>query len=365
MDIRNCLLFSYMRRTIYLLILSFLINFSPVISAEYLEVYYLDVGQGDFTLIVSGNHSMLIDGGNPEQSQTVFSVLKQAGITKLDYIIATHADADHVGGLSAALIGVNGNVGTVFVPYQTCGGKDRFTSFIDDVNKHRIPLSVPEEHKTYRLGDAEFEIISDGSGDCQTNKSIVVRLVNGANSFLFTGDTEADDEMLILASDYNLHSDVLKAGHHGSRYSTTSPFLDAVAPSYTVISCGKNNDYGHPHQETLYRINMSGADVLRTDQSGHIAILSDGTDLFIFSQNDNTGDISEISLETVRNRLETILGFSESNETAYVLNVKSKKFHYPTCSSVVTMSPKNRLDVNYSRDEIINMGYAPCGSCKP
>ena len=185
-------------------ILSFFILAANVCSAEYLEVYYLNVGQGDSTLIISGEHSMLIDGGNPEQSQVVFTVLKQAGLSKLDYIIATHADTDHVGGLSAALSAVNGNVGTVFVPYTSCGDKSRFSSFIENTQKYGVALAIPEEGKTYKLGDAEFQIISDGTGDCQTNKSIALKLTNGNNSFMFTGDTETDDEAIILSKNYNL-----------------------------------------------------------------------------------------------------------------------------------------------------------------
>jgi hypothetical protein len=212
-----------------------------------------------------------------------------------------------------------------------------------------------------------------------------MRIVYGETSFLFTGDAEREEEQEILAAGYELNSTVLKVGHHGSANSTTYPFLREVAPQYAVISVGANNSYGHPTEDTLSRLRDADVTVYRTDLQGDIACSSDGkTVSFSVERNkdadtlglapnsassNGTGsssDTMEADDSTASPSTSTGVGNEtiEAN-TQYVLNTNTKKFHYSSCSSVKSIKEGNRSDFKGSRDDVISMGYSPCGRCNP
>jgi hypothetical protein len=212
---------------------------------------------------------------------------------------------------------------------------------------------------TFTLGEASVTVVAVNSVPEDTNNtSIVIRIVYGDTSFLFTGDAEQETEEKILESGQDIESTVLKVGHHGSSTSTSQAFLDAVSPTYAVISCGKDNSYGHPHSETLAKLASAGVEVLRTDELGDIYCTSDGTEVtFSYGEYHKDSDTSAAEIEEPQ-QPDTI------SET-YILNTNSRKFHRPDCSSASQISDANREEYTGTREELIEQGYTPCGYCKP
>lgn len=238
------------------------------------EIWFLDVGQGDCALITCEGHSMLIDGGASMQSRKVYSFLESHGIDHLDYIVASHADADHVGGLAAAL-----NFATADTALCTVTEHDTksFNDFLKYLNKQGVELTVPDAGSTYSLGSANFTVILPEKGvSYSDNTSLVIRVCYGDTSFLFTGDAEYEDEQAAIASGMALKSTVLKIGHHGSSSSSSYAFICAVEPDYAVISVGSDNTYGHPTERVLSRLHDADVSVFRTDMQGDIHCTSDG-----------------------------------------------------------------------------------------
>lgn len=244
-----------------------------------LTVHFLDVGQGDCTLITCGDHAMIIDAGGNSMGTTVEMYLKSQSIEKLDYVIGTHPDADHIGGLDVVIYKFDCD--TIILP-DFEKNTATYRDVIDTINNKSYKITRPVVGNTYSLGQAEFTIVSpvsDDYGDDANNYSVGIRLVYGATSFLLTGDAEEKAEEDMLNSGQELSANVFKASHHGSKTSNTEEFLEAVNPEYAVISCGENNSYGHPHAQTLNTFRAMGIKVFRTDEQGAIIIKSDGKEL--------------------------------------------------------------------------------------
>lgn len=256
---------------------------------SYFEAHFLNVGQGDASLIICDGEAMLIDGGNSEKSSFIYSYLEQHGITHLKYIIGTHPDADHIGGLSGAL-----NYATVDEAYCSELEYDTktFKNFVKYLEKLGVNLQVPEVGQELTLGSATGQIIGPViTAEEGNNNSIVIRIEYGNTSFLFTGDAEYEEEKSIMESGAKLKSNVLKVGHHGSTYSTSRDFLKKVDPQYAIISVGKNNDYGHPHDKLLSRLKEKSVQVFRTDLQGTIICNSDGNDVIFSVEKNENADI--------------------------------------------------------------------------
>ena len=330
-----------------------------IAQAGTLTVTWLDVGQGDAAVIQCGGQSMLIDGGKPEKSSYIYAWLQQHGLSYLDVIVATHVDADHIGGLSGALN--YASVGTAYCP-ETTGTTETFQSFVKYLAQRGKQITVPTAGETFALGGAQIQILGPlHRAEDRNDNSIVLKVSFGATSFLFTGDAERAEEQDLLNSGVNLQSTVLKVGHHGSDTSTSYPFLRAVAPQYAVISVGAGNSYGHPTEAVLSRLRDAGVTTFRTDMQGEITAVSDGQTIN-FSTAKNAVAIA--SANAGGGNADGAAGAGTTAES-YVLNTNSHKFHLPSCSSVETISPKNRKDVNESREQIISEGYAPCKRCNP
>lgn len=330
-----------------------------IAQAGTLTVTWLDVGQGDAAVIQCGGQSMLIDGGKPEKSSYIYAWLQQHGLSYLDVIVATHVDADHIGGLSGALN--YASVGTAYCP-ETTGTTETFQSFVKYLAQRGKQITVPTAGETFALGGAQIQILGPlHRAEDSNDNSIVLKVSFGATSFLFTGDAERAEEQDLLNSGVNLQSTVLKVGHHGSDTSTSYPFLRAVAPQYAVISVGAGNSYGHPTEAVLSRLRDAGVTTFRTDMQGEITAVSDGQTIN-FSTAKNA-----VAIASANAGGGNADGAAGPGTTAgsYVLNTNSHKFHLPSCSSVETISPKNRKDVNESREQIISEGYAPCKRCNP
>ena len=240
-----------------------------------LEVHFLDVGQGDATLICCGEAAMLIDAGNNSWGDDVRDYLEYQGIGDLDYVIGTHPDADHIGGLDVVMEAFD--CGTVIMPdYEK--DTQTYTDVTDVMEEKGYELTLPQVGMVYELGEAAFTIVAPNGeyGDNANDYSVGILLEHGENRFLLTGDAEEDSEADMLDNGIDLSADVLKAAHHGSRTANTEAFLERVNPEYVVISCGEGNSYGHPHAEVLNRLREMGIKVFRTDEEGTVVATSDG-----------------------------------------------------------------------------------------
>lgn len=261
---------------------------TAVSDGSTLEVHYLDIGQGDCTLIRQGDHAMLIDAGNNSKGTTVQAYLENQGIDHLDYVIGTHPDADHIGGLDVIIYKFDCD--EVWMPDYS---KDTRTydDVIQAVKAKDYQITHPKAGDEYALGEARVTVVcpvKDSYGSNANDYSIGVRVQFGENSFLFTGDAEEHSEEDMTASGENLNADVYKAAHHGSRTANTEDFLKAVDPQYVVFSCGEGNTYGHPHAEVLNRLREMGIQIFRTDDQGTVVAVSDGqTIAFNASPSDN------------------------------------------------------------------------------
>lgn len=311
-----------------------------------IKVHFLDVGQGDSELVEADGHFMLIDAGEGDQGEKVISYLKGQGVRKLDYVIGTHPHSDHIGGLEAVIREFD--IGTVILPEKehTTGTYERLLEAIEEKN---LKVRAARAGDSYELGAAAFQILSPARsyGDELNNWSVGIRLTYGDNAFILCGDAEKEAEADMCQSGLELKADVLKVSHHGSRTSSSEEFLDRVAPKTAVISCGRDNDYGHPHEETLEKLKERGIWVLRTDLLGTIVAQGDGKNLqFVYAE------------------AEEALPSSEAR-TDYVVNENTRKFHLPDCRSVTAMKKENRREYHKTRQELIQMGYEPCGSCQP
>lgn len=242
-----------------------------------LYVHFLDVGQGDCALIACGGEYMLIDGSTVSAGDKIVSYLRDAGVKSLDYIVCTHAHADHCGALDRAAEEFGAE--TFFVsPYP--GSSKTYDIMLENLDALGIEETVPMLGESFSLGEAVFEFIGplEDYGDANSG-SLVLRLTYGNTAFLFTGDMESDAEKDLLENGTELKCDVLKVGHHGSSTSTSYRFLYEADPRIAVISCGEGNKYGHPHEETMSLLKDADVTVYRTDKQGDIVLFSDGLEV--------------------------------------------------------------------------------------
>ena len=240
------------------------------------------VGQADSTFIKYKNKTMLIDAGNNEDGNNIVKFLKSKGINKLDYIVGTHYDEDHIGGLDDIIN--NFDIGKF---YLSNGGElgPNYYNLEKASKKRNLAITIPKVGDKIDFGDVNMEVMAaskfDGKND--NNASVVIQAKYGSRRYLFMGDLERQEEAKRKWNEV----DVLKAGHHGSNTSSTQEFLNQVKPKYVFVSAGKNNKYRLPNVKAMERIEKTGAKIFRTDVN---------ESSFWLTSNGNDIDIKEVSI---------------------------------------------------------------------
>lgn len=252
------------------------------INNDKLNIIYFYVGQADSTFIKLKDKTMLIDAGNNEDGNNIVNYLKSIGINKIDYLIGTHADEDHIGGLDDVV--KNLEIGKIYMPELGSDSKN-FKNVIKQVNNKNLKIETPKVGSLFDFSEAKCEIMAQMSGEniSKNNSSIVLKIEYGSTKYLFMGDAEKEVEN----SRKWEKVDVLKVGHHGSGTSSSQKFLEQVSPKFAFIQVGKNNSYRLPNVHTIERLERVGATVFRTDTNeSSFCLTSDG----------NTIEINEIKI---------------------------------------------------------------------
>lgn len=282
-----CLLITYKDA----LQLSFLPSWETLFSATasdaelpadgVLTVDMLDVGNADSLLLRSNGMTLLIDAGENGDGDEIVAFLQQNGIERLDYVIATHADSDHIGGMRTVAERIPiGKYIMAFMPEGSTPTTKTYARLLQTLDEREIPIADAREEKQLLLGSARVELIGPAADFTDNNNQSVICLVTcGKRRMLFMGDAEEEAETALLESGVSLRADVLKVAHHGSRTGTGEQFLQQVKPSLALISCGVGNAYGHPHTDTLQRLRAYGAQIYRTDLNGTVHLTCDGDEI--------------------------------------------------------------------------------------
>lgn len=263
---------------------------SEAYTTEYknFKVHYIDVGQGDCSLVEVDGKFMLIDAGENGHEQQVINYLHAVGVQRFDYVIVTHQHSDHIGGMPEVLdeFAVDNIIMPRLTEAQT-PTNSTYTAFLKAVKNSGAKVIASKVDAVYTFGSGSFVLLGPVTDDAEdiNNMSVFVKVSYGMNTFLFTGDGETEEEKEVLATGADLDCDVLHAGHHGSYTSSCKEFLAAATPEICVISCGADNDYGHPHDAALKRIKKHTDEIYRTDICGSIVIQSDGKELSVSYEN--------------------------------------------------------------------------------
>lgn len=254
-------------------------------AATGLSVEVLDVGQSDCTLLRQGDAVWMIDAATTTERGSVIGALYDRRIERIDCLVLTHPHEDHIG--NARMLLENYEVGTLIV--SPCSTDDlTYRLVLETAEQQGVSCHVASAEEIYTLGGAVVEILlADASAAEPNDASVVLRVTYGNTAFLFTGDAELDGETALLATAAaeKLDCDFLKAGHHGSDTSCCEALLQAVTPTHVAISCGKNNEYGFPHQALLQRLDAIGATYHRTDEQGTLRYVSDGEEIHFLNEN--------------------------------------------------------------------------------
>lgn len=344
-------------------------------AREPLEMHVLDVGQGQSVILVCDDHYMIVDGGGKGVSSFVVSYLKQLGAETIDLVAISHYEEDHMSGIIGVLSAFACD--RLLLP-SYAGSGELYQSLAVEAISNGCTILHPDVGFECILGETSVRVIGPQRTDHSSDNdlSLCFSVSFGDKAFLICGDAQQESELDMVSSGEDLNSDVYVVNHHGSNTSSMDVFLDAVSPRYAIISCGKDNGYGHPSMETLQRLQNHGISMFRTDQQGTVIAYTDGSDIwFNMEPTDNwapgngiitvTISDNEASESNATTRLPTGDDIGEGTEYTYVCNTNTKKFHDPGCDSVAQMKENNRLYTNLSREELLAEGYEPCGNCRP
>ena len=247
-----------------------------------LVVDVIDVGQADCTLIRQGNMVMLFDCG-AEVPVKIRSYLKSQGVEHIDSVWLSHNDSDHIGAFPS--VAYEWKPGTVF---QNGSDKDTWTAeqVSGTIQEYSIPTEIPARGNSYPLGDASVTVLGPVSekAEEENDRSLAIKVSYGGSSFLFCGDASWIEETAMIDAGTDLKADVLHVNHHGSASSTSWELLESCDPEWAVISVGSENDYGHPAERTLEKLDDAGVKVVRTDENGTIRFISDGEQIRVVTE---------------------------------------------------------------------------------
>jgi beta-lactamase superfamily II metal-dependent hydrolase len=315
-----------------------------------LRVHYIDIGQGDATFIELPNgQKMLIDAGDVGYGDTVADYIRKSGHTSLDYVVATHPHADHIGGMETVLDAID--VGDIYMP-RAVAATQTYEKLLDKIAAKGLKI------KTARTGvnvlvdsGLSIDMIAPNSEKYSdlNNYSAVVMITYESVRFLFMGDAEILSENELSG---NIRADVVKVGHHGSGHSSGQSFVDKVKVRHAVISVGKENSYDHPSPDVIKRWKEAGAAVYRTDMNGTIIIMTDA-DIEAVYEKGKVDSVGEAAPDPV------------PPAVVWVLNTGTKKIHYPDCRSVQQIKEGNRAESGKTVAELEDEGFDACGICKP
>lgn len=243
-------------------------------AKEGLQIHTISLGKADAILILADGEAMLIDAGYTEQGTTVTEYLKKQGVAKLKYLVMTHADKDHVGGMAEVIRSIP--VEQVYLSPKKENSPE-YAAMVQTLNSTKTPYSFPELLSTFSLGKATFTVLAPGKKALEqgsdNDSSIVLRLVYGERTALLMGDALSRTEKEMRENGYELAAEVLKVGHHGQGDATTKKFVREVAPLYAVITCSKEEE---PDRDVLSVLRAFAAEVLRTDEKGTVVLTTDG-----------------------------------------------------------------------------------------
>lgn len=260
-------------------------DFSACADSSPLSIHILDVGKADSILVECRGKYMLIDGGTVDRGDDVTAYLKRRRVNTLDYVVNTHPDDDHIGGLKQVL--QNYSVKNYFapdIPEKLIPSTTEYKDVQSVLKTKRLSTVHPKAGDYYHMGDLLIQVLGPiNPGNSTNNNSIILRLTFGTKHFLFMGDAEKEEENTLLSSGLDISADVLKVGHHGSGNSTTQEFLMAVKPKYSAISVGYDTNK-LPKLATLKRLSEVGTSIYRTDVSGILIFMSDGKSISVKTQ---------------------------------------------------------------------------------
>ncbi len=244
--------------------------------------HYIDVGQGDSEFIeFPDGKTMLIDAGTNKYGETVVDYVKNLGYSKIDYLVGTHPHADHIGGMADVVNAFE--IGNIYMPKVGTNTKT-FENLLDTIQSKDMIINTAKAGMNIVSSDendysADILAPIKDEYDDLNNYSVVIKITYGDSKFLYMGDAEKEIEDELIDSGADVKADVIKVGHHGSNTSSSSDFVKSVGADYAVFSVGKDNDYGHPHSQTVKRWKNIGAEIYRTDEQGTIIISSNGSDI--------------------------------------------------------------------------------------
>ena len=301
------------------------------------QVTYINVGQGDSTLIQNNNQTVLIDAGHGDGYENAsLNYLKEHSINTLDALILTHCDADHINDAKNIIYQLN--VKKIYMSSRTSSSYT-YMKLLNTIKEKKKKITVPKVGDTFQVGVGSIEFIGVGEGAQNNNdSSLCMRYDDGYHRFVFTGDAAESMEKKLN----KVQCDVFQAGHHGSAYSNSDNLLSRMKASYVVVSCGKDNMYGHPHKEALQRFSRYNMVVYRTDELGTIRCVSKKNKLTFNGKEEIT----------------------TTQTTQYIGSKNTKKYHKEDCQYVKTISDKNKVYFSSSQ-EAQNEGYIPCKACNP
>jgi competence protein ComEC len=318
---------------------------SEFVSEDNLEdnllIHFIDVGQGDSTLIIFPNKEVaLIDAGTIARRKEVVEYIEKQNIKRIDYLIGTHPHEDHIGGLPEIIRSFE--IGKIYLPNKT-NNTAIFEELLNEIKNHNLKITEGKaglniiDHRylgfTIIAPSLEYNSINDSS--------IVTKIVYKDFSTIITGDAEKESESNMVKEEYNLKANILRIGHHGSSTSTTEEFLNKVNPDYAVISLGKDNTYGHPHREIIEALEGRNIITLRTDILGNIVFKTDGKNIEL---------INDVNLDKS----------NKNDENIYIGNINSKIFHIDNCSHL----PKKANQILLKgKENALKQGYKPHSIC--